>query len=66
MRTRSDAAASHTRDLDQRMQDLRTGLEAQPEAVVASQAQLERRTKAAYKGENLGGEPLVYSGIHNG
>ncbi len=54
-RTGSGAAASRTRDLDQQTQDLRKDLETQREAAVVSQAGLERRFKAVYKGEDLAG-----------
>ncbi len=58
-----DVAASRTRELDQQMVSLSRDLEAQKETAAASQAQLEERARAAYKGEDLAGISLVLDSL---
>lgn len=61
-----DVAASRTRELDQQIVSLSRNLEAQKETAAASQAQLEERARAAYKGENLAGISLVLDSLFGG
>ncbi len=58
-----DVAASRTRELDQQIVSLSRDLEAQKETAAASQAQLEERARAAYKGEDLAGISLVLDSL---
>ena len=58
-----DTAASRTQDLDQQMRKLSKDLEPQRRAASDSQARLDERTRAAYKGEDLAGISLVPDSI---
>src|SRR5215216_2319542 len=63
---RADIAATHARNLDQQTRDLSSELEALRETSADSKAQLEERSRSAYKGDELAGVSLVLRSLIGG